>query len=115
MSTHYSGIVPVGLNYGYQHPLVRSQCHYNVFDVYSIANITQEYYSATYVNIDAEYVFPLPPSASVCSFKATIDDKKVIKGVVKEKEEARVQYRQAVARGRTAGLLEQEHADGMSI
>jgi hypothetical protein len=57
----------------------------------------------------------LPPSAAVCAFKAVLDDKKVIKGIVKGKVEAKQEYDQAVAQGKTAGLLRQEHADGQSI
>ncbi|KAG8804639.1 hypothetical protein FRC17_005920, partial [Serendipita sp. 399] len=82
-----------------------------VVDVYTIAELVQDYYSAAPINRDVEYVFPLPPSAAVCSFKAVIDDTKTIKGVVKEKGEAKKAFDQAVAQGKTAGLLQQEYAD----
>jgi Vault protein inter-alpha-trypsin domain len=111
------GIIPVGgdLKLKEQYPLVQSRCHYNVVDVYTVATVAQEYYSDCSVNRDVEYVFPLPPSAAVCSFKAVLDDTKVIKGIVKEKGEAKKEYDQAVAQGKTAGLLQQEHADGQSL
>ncbi|KAG8822678.1 hypothetical protein FRC18_010973, partial [Serendipita sp. 400] len=107
------GIFPVGSRWTLreEYPLVRSKCNYSIADVYSIAEVVQDYYSNAPINRDVEYVFPLPPSAAVCSFKAVIDDEKVIKGVVKEKLEAKKAYEQAVAQGKTAGLLQQEHAD----
>ena len=55
---------------------------------------------------------PLPPNAAVCAFKAVIDGKKTIKGIVREKGEAKQMYNEAVAQGKTAGLLEKEHAEG---
>jgi hypothetical protein len=106
------GIVSVEGKIRDQYPLVQSKCHYNIIDVYSIAELVQDYHSSAPVSRDVEYVFPLPPGGAVCSFKAVIDDKKVIKGVVKEKREAKAQYQQAIAQGQTAGLLEQEHTDG---
>ncbi|KAG8840019.1 hypothetical protein FRC20_005835, partial [Serendipita sp. 405] len=82
-----------------------------VADVYVVAEIVQDYHSNAPVDRDVEYVFPLPPSGAVCSFKAVINDTQVIRGVVKEKHEAKKAYYQAVAEGKTAGLLQQEHAD----
>ncbi|KAG8798627.1 hypothetical protein FRC17_007371, partial [Serendipita sp. 399] len=106
------GIIPLegGWSLRDEYPLVQSRCVYNVVDVYTIAEIVQDYHSNAPLNRDVEYVFPLPPSAAVCSFKAVIDEK-VVKGVVKEKSEAMKTFKQAVAKGKTAGLLQQEHAD----
>jgi hypothetical protein len=110
------GIIPIGgVVLRDEYPLVQSRCHYNVVDVYTVATVVQDYHSNASANRDVEYVFPLPPSAAVCSFKAVLDDKKTIKGVVKEKREAKKEYDAAVAQGKTAGLLQQEHADGMYI
>ncbi|KAG8770089.1 hypothetical protein FRC15_004243, partial [Serendipita sp. 397] len=106
-------IFPIGSGWTLreEYPLVQSRCSYSVVDVYTIAEVVQDYYSDAPINRDVEYVFPLPPSAAVCSFKAMIDDEKVIKGIVKEKLEAKKAYEQAVSQGKTAGLLQQEHAD----
>ncbi|KAG8848711.1 hypothetical protein FRB91_010548 [Serendipita sp. 411] len=108
------GITPIGGN-GWtlreEYPLVQSRCNYSVVDTYTIAEVIQDYYSNAPINRDVEYVFPLPPSAAVCSFKAIVDDTQIIKGVVKEKVEAKKAYDKAVAQGKTAGLLRQEHAD----
>ncbi|PVF97085.1 hypothetical protein CPB86DRAFT_760872 [Serendipita vermifera] len=105
------GIISIEGNIRDQYPLVQSRCHYNIADVYSIAELVQDYHSSAPISRDVEYVFPLPPGAAVCSFKAVIDDKKTIKGVVKEKGQAKTEYKAAVAQGKTAGLLEQEHPD----
>ena len=107
------GIVPFGhAEWREQYPLVKASCQYNIEDVYAVAELVQEYYSDAPVDRQVEYVFPLPPDAAVCAFKAVIDDKKVIKGIVKEKEEAKKEYTAAIAAGKTAGLLEKEAADG---
>jgi poly [ADP-ribose] polymerase len=47
----------------------------------------------------------LDESAAVCGFEANIDDKKLI-GVVKESEEAKDIYDDAIASGKGAYLLE---------
>jgi Vault protein inter-alpha-trypsin domain len=112
MTYYLVGLIPVGSTVRDDYPLVQARCHYKVLDVYTIAEVVQDYYSSAPVNRDVEYVFPLPPSAAVCAFKAVIDDDKVIKGIVKEKGEAKKEYTEAVAQGKTAGLLQQEHADG---
>ncbi|RMZ79352.1 hypothetical protein DV737_g3449, partial [Chaetothyriales sp. CBS 132003] len=52
------------------------------------------------------YTFPLYDGVSVVGFRCTVKDK-VLDGVVKEKQQARKDYKEAVERGETAGLLEQ--------
>uniref|UniRef100_A0A1I8HZR9 Poly [ADP-ribose] polymerase n=1 Tax=Macrostomum lignano TaxID=282301 RepID=A0A1I8HZR9_9PLAT len=54
----------------------------------------------------ARYVFPLSEGAAVCGFEAYIGAKRVV-GVVKEKEKARREYREAVSAGKGAYLMEQ--------
>jgi hypothetical protein len=81
-------------------------------DVYSVANLVQYYSANASLDRDVDYFFPLPPDAAVCAFKAIIDDTTVIKGEVKEKEQAKRDYQEAVAAGKYAGLLEKEAADG---
>jgi Ca-activated chloride channel family protein len=57
--------------------------------------------------IEAVYLFPLPHEASVYRMSFTIGER-IVKGVVKEKEEARRAYQAARAEGRAATLLEQD-------
>jgi Ca-activated chloride channel family protein len=60
--------------------------------------------------LETIYVFPMPENAAVDAYSFRINEK-VIKGVVKEKEQARKEYEQAKQEGRKAGLLEQERPD----
>lgn len=70
--------------------------------------------SQNFVNPDKDnpipelrYTFPLYDGVSVVSFVCTINQTRVIKGVVQERAQARKTYQAAVDRGETAGLLEQ--------
>ncbi|MFZ1986491.1 MAG: VIT domain-containing protein [Desulfatitalea sp.] len=60
--------------------------------------------------LETIYVFPMPENAAVDAYSFRIGEK-VIKGVVKEKEQARKEYEQAKQEGRKAGLLEQARPD----
>jgi Vault protein inter-alpha-trypsin domain/von Willebrand factor type A domain len=53
-----------------------------------------------------QYMFPLYDGVTVVGFKCTVAGR-VIVGSVKEKQQARKEYKKAVDRGETAGLLEQ--------
>ncbi|KIX04165.1 uncharacterized protein Z518_07719 [Rhinocladiella mackenziei CBS 650.93] len=55
---------------------------------------------------EVQYTFPLYDGVSVVSFTCTVGPKTIV-GVVKEKQQAREEYQEAVSRGETAGLLEQ--------
>jgi Vault protein inter-alpha-trypsin domain len=100
---------------GSSFPLKSSTCHYRLVDVQVLATLVQEYVSDSFEDVNVSYVFPLPPDAGVCSFKAVIDDQRVIDGLVKEKSVAKAEYKKAVAQGKTAGLLEKQHADGKFV
>lgn len=56
---------------------------------------------------ELRYTFPLYDGVSVVGFVCTINNDRVIRGVVKERAEAKETYKAAVDRGETAGLLEQ--------
>lgn len=55
---------------------------------------------------EVSYTFPLYDGVSIAGFKCTVAGR-VIVGVVKERNQARADYREAVSKGQTAGLLEQ--------
>jgi hypothetical protein len=88
-------------------PQVRLEAHASIISSLSRTTLVQ-----TFVNPSTEpipelrYSFPLYFGVSVVAFSCTIGDR-VIRGVVKEKQEAKQVYQQAVDRGETAGLLEQ--------
>ena len=70
-------------------------------------NVTQHFVNPYEEPIEAVYVFPLPENSAVDAMRMKIGDK-VIKGVIKKREEARAIYEQAIQEGKTASLLEQE-------
>ena len=57
--------------------------------------------------VDATYRFPLHDDAVVDGMQIRLEDR-TIEGVIKEKEEARQAYEEAVAQGKTAALTETE-------
>ncbi len=56
------------------------------------------------------YRMPLPADGAVSGYSFTIGGR-VVRGVVDRKQKARERFEQAIVKGHTAGLLEQERAD----
>lgn len=56
---------------------------------------------------ELRYTFPLHDGVSLVGFACTVKQGRVIRRVVKEKQQARQAYDSAVSRGYTAGLVEQ--------
>ena len=71
--------------------------------------VLQAYVNESNEPIEAKYVFPLGELAVVCGFEAFINGKHVV-GEVKEKETAHREYKEAVAAGHGAYLMDQ-HTD----
>ncbi|KAH7099356.1 VIT-domain-containing protein [Auriculariales sp. MPI-PUGE-AT-0066] len=63
---------------------------------------------------NVEYVFPLPADAAVCTFIALIEGR-TVRGVVKQKDEAKAAYEEAVSQGKTAALLEENRAEVFTV
>lgn len=61
---------------------------------------------------NAQYVFPTPGNAAVCAFKMEDSDGRVVAGIVKETEEAKLEFQQAVSEGKWAGVAYEITADG---
>ncbi|CAF4353623.1 unnamed protein product, partial [Rotaria sp. Silwood2] len=74
----------------------------------------QVYHNTSSIPIEAKYVFPLDETSTVCGFEAHINNK-VIKGIVKEKEQAKQEYREAIEKDYGAYLMHQEQAEVFSI
>jgi hypothetical protein len=78
-----------------------------------VASTSRTLLTQTFVNpskdaaIELRYTFPLYDGVSVVGFVCTINNDRVIRGVVQERGEARKTYDDAVSKGQTAGLLEQ--------
>src|SRR6266513_68822 len=69
--------------------------------------VAQVFTNNTGTTLEAIYVFPLPSEATVTGMELRVGER-VIKSVVKEREQARQQYEAARAQGQKTGLLEQE-------
>ncbi|GAP87719.1 putative von willebrand domain-containing protein [Rosellinia necatrix] len=83
------------------------RAHTVIKDVASRTVLTQTFSNDSDKQLkDIVYSFPLYDGVSVVSFFATIGDVK-IHGIVKEKQQARREYHEAVDKGSSAGLLEQ--------
>ncbi len=70
-------------------------------------DVVQQYHNPYDTKIEAVYVFPLPQSSAVTDFVMTIGDRQ-IRGMIREREEAVMLYRQARSQGYRAALLTQE-------
>lgn len=89
-------------------PLLSVKAHTTILNTASRTTLTQ-----TFVNPNQDstleelvYQFPLYDGVSVVSFTCTVGGR-VIRGVVKERQEAKQTYNDAIAQGQTAGLMEQ--------
>ncbi|XP_027877955.1 protein mono-ADP-ribosyltransferase PARP4 isoform X2 [Xiphophorus couchianus] len=99
---------------GQQLPLQAVHVKCKLMDLLSQVIIFQKYTNQSSVPIEAKYVFPLDDSAAVCGFEAFINGKHVV-GEVKEKETARKEYKQAIAKGHGAYLMDQDAPDVFTI
>jgi uncharacterized protein YegL len=90
-------------------PQVSLSVHAQIIASTSRTTLTQTFANPSADNAIPElrYTFPLYDGVSVVGFTCTINRDRVIKGVVKERAQARKTFEAAVARGETAGLFEQ--------
>ena len=88
-------------------PLAHTSVKADVAGYVARVTVTQTFVNSFTDPIEAVYVFPLPHQAAVDAMTMRIGER-VIKGVIKKREEARQIYEQARKAGKTASLLEQE-------
>ena len=88
-------------------PLVNTVVHARIIGYVAQVSVRQTYNNPFTDPIEAVYVFPLPDNAAVSAMTITVGDR-VIKGLIKEREEAREMYDKAKSEGKTAALLDQE-------
>ncbi|KAK9969170.1 hypothetical protein ABG768_027367 [Culter alburnus] len=99
---------------GQKLPLQAVNVRCKLMDLLCQVIIFQTYTNKSAVPIEAKYVFPLEETAAVCGFEAFINGKHVI-GKVKEKEQARKEYKQAIEKGHGAYLMDQDAPDIFTI
>ncbi len=73
----------------------------------SHTNIKQRFLNNSSDFVEGEYVFPLPDTASIDSMQIKIGSR-IIKGQLKEKEQAKKIYKKAQAAGKRAALMTQD-------
>jgi Ca-activated chloride channel family protein len=88
-------------------PLKHTDVHGTVNGYIGAVEVTQQFLNPYSSKIEAVYVFPLPHNAAVNEFIMTIGDRH-IRGIIREREEARQLYEQARAQGYVAALLTEE-------
>ncbi len=88
-------------------PLKHTAVKATVSAFVSSVKVVQRYHNPYDTKIEAVYVFPLPQSSAVTDFVMTVGDRQ-IRGMIREREEAELLYRQAKRQGYRAALLTQE-------
>ena len=88
-------------------PLVHTDVALDVRGLVAAATVTQQYANSSSKPIEAVYIFPLPHDAAVYDMEIRIGNR-VIRSVVKEREEAKRVYEAAKSEGKRAALLEEE-------
>ena len=86
----------------------------HIIDLVAEVSIEQRYVNRENNPIEAVYKFPLDEGAGVCRFTAEMDGR-FIEGVVKETEEAKVDYEEAMRTGHTAFLVEEKLPDVFKV
>ncbi|EGG19008.1 type A von Willebrand factor domain-containing protein [Cavenderia fasciculata] len=99
---------------GVQIPLKAVHVRAKLLDLIGEVTIYQHYKNTSSKPIEAKYVFPLDEMGAVCGFEAYINGKHII-GEVKEKEKAHKEYRQAIAEGHGAYLMDEEKPDVFTV
>ena len=64
--------------------------------------------------LEATYIFPMPPRSAVVGFWMTVNGREVA-GKILERGEARVEYEEAIAEGRTAAITEEERPNVFTL
>ncbi|MBA4389929.1 MAG: trypsin [Syntrophus sp. (in: bacteria)] len=90
-----------------QLPLKATSAAVNISGVIADVVVTQVYKNEGKKAIEAIYIFPASTRAAVYGMKMVIG-KRVIEAKIKKRDEARKEYEQARAQGKSASLLEQQ-------
>ncbi len=88
-------------------PLKHTDVQAEITGFLARVTVTQEFTNPFGNPIEAVYTFPLPPNSAVDDMTMLIGPR-VVKGTIKEREEARKIYEAARDRGQAAALLDQE-------
>lgn len=95
-------------------PLVALDVRTRLAGLTSHATLRQTFRNSLDEPIEATYIFPLPDRAAVTSFCLRVAGR-VIEGTLKERGQARADYRDAVQSGHRAGIAEEERSGVFSL
>lgn len=91
-------------------PLKHTDVKASVIGYIATVDVQQQFHNPYDSKIEAVYQFPLPQDAAVSEFVMEVgppDDRRQIRGIIREKQEAERIYHQARAQGFNASLLSQ--------
>ena len=91
-------------------PLVKMEIAGSITGLLHRTKVCQNFVNDHQVPLEAVYIHPLPPKAAVHGFRLVIGGR-IVEGRVQERTQARRAYREAVARGHRAALMEEERSD----
>ena len=94
--------------------LLNTEISGNVNGLIASINVKQTFQNNLNDWVNGRYVFPLPEGAAVDSFRMRIGER-VIKGLIKEKEQAKREFQAAKKSGKKAGLMSQHRPNVFSI
>ena len=97
-------------------PLKSLHASVSIVNTISRVKYTQNYYNDSDKFIETEFFFPISSDACFDSFEAKFNDT-TIRGLIKRKQEAQEEYKEAIAQGKTAAYSEinEETDDIMKI
>ncbi|HUR38418.1 MAG TPA: VIT domain-containing protein, partial [Planctomycetota bacterium] len=95
-------------------PLTGVQISARVADRVAHVTLEQKFQNPFTEALEATYIFPMSGGSAVSAFELKVG-KRVIKGIVKERGEARATYQKAIADGKRAALLEQDRDDVFTV
>ncbi|KAF0246665.1 MAG: hypothetical protein FD180_484 [Planctomycetota bacterium] len=95
-------------------PLAAVGMKARVSDRVARVTVTQTFQNPFTDALEAVYIFPLSGGSAVSDFEMRVG-KRVIKGAVKERQEARATYAKATQEGKRAALMEQERDDVFTV
>lgn len=79
----------------------------NIIGKFGSFSITQKYVNNTNKVLEVGYTFPIVDTATVVGFEIKVGEK-ILKGICKEKEEAKKEYAENLVIGNSAYMMEQE-------
>ena len=90
--------------------LMNTDVTVNVNGLVARVSVRQEFRNEGNDWVEGVYVFPLPDKAAVDRMRLHVGDR-YIEGVIREKEQAKKEYRRAREQGKKASLVEQQRAN----